>query len=204
MPTGYTYKITEDKDLTFQEFARQCATGFGACIHLRDETIDYTKPLPHQEVSDYHVKSLKDAEEKLSNYIKCTEEELLEKYNKYVEKKKSERIELKENNSEKLFAYNKFLNMVEEWESPSSDHDKLKLFMVEQIKKSVDWDCASNDRQAGVYANNDDYQTFKKWKQTFLKTCEHNIEFHKEGLKKEKENVRKANEWIDVFEDSLK
>lgn len=40
MPTGYTSIIDDNENVTFKEYALRCARGFGALMHLRDESLD--------------------------------------------------------------------------------------------------------------------------------------------------------------------
>lgn len=51
MPTGYTADLHDGKDVTFDQFVKQCARGMGALVTLRDAPWD--APLPERfEPSD--------------------------------------------------------------------------------------------------------------------------------------------------------
>lgn len=66
MPTGYTAPIYEGKQITFPEFAMQCARAFGALIDMRDDPMD--SPIPDAFVPDtYHARELVKAREQLAD-----------------------------------------------------------------------------------------------------------------------------------------
>src|SRR5665213_2401224 len=50
MPTGYTSKLYEGKDQSFNEFVMRCARAFGALITMRDDPSD--APIPDEFTAD--------------------------------------------------------------------------------------------------------------------------------------------------------
>ena len=71
MPTGYTAMLTEEKEITFEDFALKCARAFGALIEMRDESLDAKIP-EEFKVTEYHTVELNRAIEKLNDVYKIT------------------------------------------------------------------------------------------------------------------------------------
>lgn len=65
MPTGYTAKLHNGEEQTFPEFVMSCARAFGALITMRDDPADAEIP-DEFKPSDYHVRELEKARERLS------------------------------------------------------------------------------------------------------------------------------------------
>ena len=70
MPTGYTYPVKENENLSFDEFIWSCARAFGALMHMRDDSSDQEIRLPEQ--SEYHKDRIKEAKERLARLEKMT------------------------------------------------------------------------------------------------------------------------------------
>lgn len=79
MPTGYTSYIGQGCD--FKTFAMKCARAFGACIDMRDSSLDAQIP-DSFEPSRYHLKEKRAAErkfKKISKFKKSDWEKLFKK-----------------------------------------------------------------------------------------------------------------------------
>jgi hypothetical protein len=73
MPTGYTSYIGEG--IEFKDWVLKCSRAFGALIEMRDESTDAQIPEAF-EPSSYHVKQIKETENKLQSIKMMTLEEL--------------------------------------------------------------------------------------------------------------------------------
>lgn len=139
MPTGYTEGILNGTTKDFKEYATMCMRAFGATIHMRDENL--TKSYEKREPSDYYKKSLDDSIKELDFFYKLTDVEIVEKEKKSLEKCiKNYReyvIERKKNKKRLLI----FLKEAYNFEPPTEEHVEFKKFMIEQIKKTIEWDC---------------------------------------------------------------
>jgi len=76
MPTGYTTDIYNGKDVSFRDFALNCARAFGACIMQRDDPADETKA----EFDSYVIERIADCKETIDKMKK-----LQTAYNKKIE-----------------------------------------------------------------------------------------------------------------------
>lgn len=74
MPTGYTAGVEDGTVTTLREYALTCARGMGACIMQRDDPMN--EPPKKQEPTDYHVKWLAEAKEKLVQLAAMSNEEI--------------------------------------------------------------------------------------------------------------------------------
>ena len=198
MPTGYTSEIGTKDNLTFKEFTLKCARAFGACLHQRDDASDV---LPQkQEVDKYHIDELNSAIKKLK---------ILKKTTKKVLRRIMERDFLKRNKEllisiEKTHAlqnkYKLMLKKVNNWIPPSTEHDGLKKFMIEQIAESIKWDCSTSYQEEGLSREKESFEEYYTDK---LKSLEKDIKYHEEKYNEDVERTNKANQWIEDLYNSL-
>jgi len=63
MPTGYTH-IIEERDVTFNEFAKRCLRAMGATIDMREEPLDAPLRLPTSSL--FHSTRVAELQQKLA------------------------------------------------------------------------------------------------------------------------------------------
>jgi len=197
MPTGYTAKLME-KGEDFDQFVLRCARAFGACIMMRDDSMD--TPIPEAfEPSDYHVKAIQEAQKQYNDLIAMTAEEKIA----FGKKAKGAEVYSAEKYLEKTLIENSRLwamsVKVKRWNPPTPDHEGLKKFMLQQLdvsKSSTDY-CnkslceAKNKTPLAYYAE-------------AVAEAERGIVYHAEGNKKEIERASGRTEWIKQLRESLK
>ena len=198
MPTGYTDII--GSGATFEEFARHCAKGMGALIHMRDDPPGAT--IRERNAGDYHTKALKKARRKLKKLEETysytadlmSEAEYYKELRRYEEGiREKQELELK---------YCDMLSRVEKWNPPTPDHEGFKQFMADQINKSIEFDCGTKYE---VEAMRDlKLLTGKEWLEAKKADVLHDIKYHKEGREKEINLAKEANNWIRELKKSLK
>lgn len=194
MPTGYTCEI--EKGQSFKDFAIGCAKAFGANIMLRDEPND--TPIPKYEPSEYHKKAAARAKKDLAGFLKKSEDDLREEFNKeLMDSLKS--AENRTNNARELKQkYEKMLEKVKAFTAPTEDHINYKNFMIEQIETSILFDCEHS------YSSEQTEITFEEWKSERLQDFKDNIEYHKRQYKEEVRRTNERNEWNQKLFDALK
>src|ERR1044071_9143634 len=77
MPTGYTAKLYEGEDQSFEDFALGCARAFGASILMRDDSPN--KPISIDAItdnSDYHVRAIRETKAEIARIMAMTPEEI--------------------------------------------------------------------------------------------------------------------------------
>lgn len=196
MATGYTADIA--KGITFQQFAMSCARAFGACVTMRENSLDM--PIPDEfKPSDYHVKALAKAIEELKQIEKMTKEEA-ENHAKLEYERESRRIAAAIKKDQKLMGqYRAMLKEVEAWQPPTSEHVGLKNFMVSQIESSIKFDDMEgyyNEHPAILLSGTD-------WLEKEEASTRQDITYHHEESQKEIDRTTSSNQWIKVLKDSL-
>lgn len=200
MPTGYTAIIEDKKDVTFNDYILRCARAFGACVGMREESMD--KPLPKElKVSPYHKDELEKAEVKLLELDSLTAIALEDEAEKeYKRELRSIKAGLKESN-EKAKRYDDIMREVKMWIPPTEDHIGLKDFMISQIEDSNE------------YVNPDYYQeeldelktvTGKQWYDKEIKQINRDIKYHTKEYRKELKRTADRNKWLKELWKSLK
>jgi hypothetical protein len=191
MPTGYTAKLY-DGEQSFEDFVLACARAFGALVTLRDENID--TPLPERlKPSTYHIDAWHKAEKELADLKTLTlgqaEAKSLEEFKAHMtEHKKSV-----ETRTARNARYNEMLERVREWAPPTTDHENLKKFMVEQITISLE----DYDIPVPTLLNGG------AWLEEQKRRLEWSLAYHDKEWKKDVERTEQANKWIDDLRDSL-
>ena len=138
MPTGYTYKITEE-GYQFNQYVWDCARAFSPFIHMRDEPNSAKITMPEEfsyyqdrldedrlELEKYEAMSLAEAEiERDIEYDKCQFDA-----KKYLAKMMAE--------SKKFHTMHA---KVLAWNPPTPAHVELRSFMLQQLEETMKYDC---------------------------------------------------------------
>jgi hypothetical protein len=196
MPTGYTAGVADGKVTTFKEFALECARNFGALIMMQDDPLG--TPIPEFEPSDYHSNALRDARNELDRLSQMTDAEVkaacLDEYTKelaYWEKCQAE-------NAVKRQRYLSMLKKVESWTPPTSDHDGMKNFMLQQLTDSMKWDCPDKP-----ILPKPSMELPSKWKAAKIAAAEHSIDYHTKNHAEEVLRTNERNDWVKALKESL-
>lgn len=195
MPTGYTSNI---ENMNFEQFTMGCARAFGALISMRDEPQDAEIP-ERFEPSNYHLEQYKLAETDLSYYELMSHEDA--KQICFVEWQEAEQERLKNlGRVHKLKAkYEQMIDKVNNWIPPSKDHQQLKEFMLDQLTKSMKFDC-NDEYYLEVIPQYDPQQ----WLSEKVEKAKHNIEYHRDHYKQECERCKERSDWVNQLRSSLK
>ena len=205
MPTGYTYGILEGKIKSFKEFAMLCMKQFGACVHMRDDAMD--APYRPLEVSNYHLKALKECEDELKK-LKNKSDNIIIKERKDII---IEQIEyctnrIKEVEKNKLIL-EEYLSKAHDYYPPTSDYVDIKQFMINQLELTIKHDADTSYYKKEITKLNKELELIidaEKIRKEEIKDIEKDIKYHKEEYQKEVEGVNERNKWVEVFINSLK
>lgn len=195
MPTGYTATLCE-KGQDLRAFALTCAHAFGACVTLRDDPPG--EDIPEFKPSDYYIKALKEAKDKLRKVKAMDEVARL----RHGERLRKEKIAMYEKLIADRVAQNRRLAemkiAVESWSPPTGEHAGLKSFMLEQINTSYDdtsyWADALEDAKSTApeeYVNNSERE------------LERSVLSLADNHEKEVERTNRRNAWVKALRDSL-
>jgi len=194
MPTGYTLDLYDGKNITFKEFVMKCARAFGALISMKDESLN--APIPeHLEPSDYHLKEIEKAKKRLEEVNRWDEDRAEQEADRVYEKALKKRKEFIKKNSAIRKRYEDMLAKVLKWEPPSSDHENLKQFMIQQLKDSIKFDCYTPEMPRRLSG--------EEYKQQEINNALSNIEYHSKEYAEEVDRVQRNNKWLQLLRDSL-
>ena len=199
MPTGYTADI--QKGITFKQFALACARAFGACVEMRDESMD--TPIPDEfKPSDYHVKALQKGENDLRLYSSMSDEDATvsatESYRNELERCKKSL----ENGKKITKKYEDMLAKVEAWIPPTAEHIGMKTFMIEQIEGSIKHDGMEDYYEKAIKELK--ILTGKQWKENGVERAIRDILYHSKELEEEKRRADERTSWVKALKESLK
>lgn len=197
MATGYTAEI--EKGITFPQFAMNCARAFGGLVCMRDEPGD--APIPEKfEPSNYHTEELVRANKRFKEVMAMTETECEVEASKKFAAANKRRLEAIEHNKRLEQSYEAMLIQAKAWEPPTDDHKELKSFMIDQIAKSILFDCPCPPHEPDPVVLEDG----ETWRSAEIKTLTADLEYHLDEKDKEIERVGGLNEWVGQLRESLK
>jgi len=199
MPTGYTSDIYDGKIVNGKDFILQCARAFGACIMMREDSLD--KPIPEEfQPNTYHKEELENAKKNLQEIFDLSDEEIQTRikseFNERIERDKKCRKENKALENR----YNKALAEVLEWQPPTDDHKELKKFAIDQLKESIKYDCSYYK----MYEPDFTKPTITEWRELRITTCMNDINYHSQKWDEEVKRTAERNQWIKDLRESLK
>jgi len=194
MPTGYTAKIADG--MTFKEFALGCARAFGALIEMRDDPMD--APIPDKfEPSTWNREQLTKAQEWLTALDAMDLAQAQKSADIEFDKEQSAYLKRCEERRVLRSKYEDMLNAAKSWQPPTPEHQGLQDFMIEQINRSIDGDCAEYPELAPKKL------TGREWLDAQITQARWDIDYH---TKKNEEEIARTNgrtEWVAQLRQSL-
>ena len=136
MPTGYTYKIENGEINTGAEFLKLCTRAFGVAADMRDESLSVPTPsyfAPDPHYYEAYQKALKHRDEYRNMTFDDMKKQLIQQY----VKNRDEAFSFLDKYLREDERYEKILKEIEAWNPPTSAHEKLKEFAINQIKMSM-------------------------------------------------------------------
>lgn len=195
MPTGLTEGIP--KGISFEQFVKICARQ--SLVYLRDDPADI--PLRPPELSTYHKDGIKNTEKELETLRELTPEQAQEKADQWYKKEKSTWENIIAEARKVRKSYNEMRAKVEQWEPPTPSHKGLKSLMLDQIDRSIEFDCAEEiwQKRLSELVKPDGEQ----WKQEQIQKKEKELARHKEEWKEDQRRVKRTTDWLTQLMDSL-
>jgi hypothetical protein len=195
MPSGYTHDLYEGKkDVSFEEFALDCAKAFGACISLRDT--------PGAEIPDEFVPSTWHLDAQMEASARMASLQTMSTEAKQAAAEEKNRTAMREweqrahEDGERRLRLEEMLRQVKAWEPPSDEHAGLKTFMLEQLAESLRLDC-------GNVGPCPDLVTPEGWHATRLATAKRNLQYHREQYEAEVKRAEERTKWVQDLRASL-
>lgn len=191
MPTGYTADVCDGKLTDFKAFAFRCAHNFGA------EGMD--SPIPEFKPSPYHTEGLEKARLEVARLKALTRDEAeaearaafrkaMDAHHKHVEEQQATKGRLLAMRAQ-----------VADWQPPTSDHQGLKDFMIEQIDETIRFDCSPST----YYLEKCTPKGGEVWRRERIDEQERSIEYHTKQNAEDVARVAQRNKWVADLRKSL-
>ncbi len=195
MPTGYTSLI--EQGASFNEFVLRCARSMGALVEMRDDSMKAKIRLP--KPSGYYKKRLAEAQRKASNLARKNIGEALKLAKKMAAKEYALAVQHHQDRLKEIDAlrqrYESMLAEVIAWTPPTTDHNNLKKFMIEQITSTIEFDCTLLDEPR--------LRTPAQQLAFLLTDSERDLEFTAKSYEEELQRCRERSGWIEALVQSL-
>jgi hypothetical protein len=196
MPTGYTAGILDGKITTFPQFAKLCMRAFGAAIHLRDESLDaeYEPRVP----SDYHSKAIEKANQLIIDAQKMSDKEIVDVKKEQLENSKKYHLKAIEKAKKSTIEMNKILADVRKWQPPTPEHTGIKDFMIDQIEKTIDFDCKTDYHDRGLIEIETELLTLNatEIRKQMIEQAKKDLDYHNAENLKEIQRCEQSNKWV--------
>jgi hypothetical protein len=168
----------------------------GACIMQRDDPL---KDLPKlQEPSCYHELELEKAKIRLQKLKGMSISHALDEARMEREEALKRREDYNNKALESLKRYKAMLSKVEQWTPPTPEHIGFKNFMIEQLKKSIEWDCSTDG-----FPHIPPVISGEQWRQEQIESALRDIAYHTKHHMLDVEQTQGRNRWILALYDSL-
>lgn len=195
MPTGYTAELNRGEQ-SFEDYVWGVARGFGALVMMRDEP--QGAPIPDEfRPSDYHEKKLKAAQEALAALDRLTLVEASKRALAEREAEVARRNKYREERAEIRARYEAMLEQARAWVPPTADHVGLKETMVEQLERSIEFDCSD------IYPDDPPVLLAQDWLDNERQGLLRDVEYHAAEDAKEIERARMRTAWVRALRESL-
>lgn len=140
MPTGYTADLHDGKPVTFEQFVLKCSRAMGAAIMQRDESPDVE--IRERVLDDHYIQRVEKAAVMVHAAVDRTLPEWEVLQDTEITKAEAFREKYLADKDAMRTRYESMLEQIRAWVPPTSEHQGLKDFMVEQIESSIRFDCS--------------------------------------------------------------
>ena len=196
MPTGYTSDLYEGKDVTVSDFILGCARAFGALVTMRDDRKD--APIPDEfPASDYHADAVATAEAWLDEVRSMDTDDIAEIADRDYSQSLNRWRERRAQAHDRRVRYERMLAEVRAWTPPTGEHVGLRDFMVEQLTRSIDFDCSM------TYDDRPTRLAPFEWRAQQIEKAQHDIEYHRREHEKEVQRATERSQWVQALRESL-
>lgn len=202
MPTGYTYKILENSNFKFEDFAKSCISAFFYDSDSNDFiNNDWEKYITYSDTKYY--------EDKIISYEKILKELKDNGLIDFVNKQKETFLsEIEYNNkeinkcAENIKRINSFIEKANNLQFTDEEHLKYKSFLIEQLEGTKKFDCDNSfnkDMVNNLQEELKNYESEEYAKNKYndeIKHIEKEIEKYKNKVNSLKEKEQKNSKFI--------
>jgi hypothetical protein len=203
MPTGYTAGILEGKITTFPQFAKLCMRAFGATIHMRDDELDaeFIKRTP----SDYYATEIGRAKQLLKDAKTLSDEVIVKNRKEELEKSKEYHLKAIAKAKVDTINLNDILKEVRKWHPPTAEHTGIKDYMIDQIEKTIDFDCKTKWHDEELAKIELGLLTLNpsEIRKDMITKAKKDFEYNTKKYNEDVETCEQSNNWVATFLESL-
>lgn len=194
MPTGYTSKLYEGEPQTVANFILDCSRVSGYMVPLRDDNLG--SPIPEEfKPSTYALEGLVRAKSRL-DYLASLSPGAVERDLEHEHSNLASKARMAAFKKERLRErYDAMLARVLTWTPPTSEHEGLKTFMIEQLESSIQHDCYQIEMPVKPSPD--------EWIMRERERAERDAAFYTEQQTAEIERAAKRNSWLKALRASL-
>ena len=200
MPSGLTCKIHNGEELTLRDFALRCVRQLGAGYYASQQG---EKELPKDKapilkVNDYHERKILEAEEELEKWenLRNNLEEAQKLYDEQYAQNMQYNTAVNEERKEIEKRYNTVLEKVKAWDIPI-EYNSLKELMLEQLKKSIEWDCSP------YTPYKEEKVPIEEWIEVRIRLAERDLDYHTKEFQEEKRRIAEYNNYLKGLYEAL-
>jgi hypothetical protein len=196
MPTGYTADVQSGKITTLAEYAMICARAFSACVMMRDDPLG--PEIPEFEPSTHCRDEMEKAKADLAAWQGMTETQRIEmQAREYAETVKYAEEQIAEINEQRR-RYESMLAKAMAFVPPTSEHEGLARFMVDQLEDSIRFDCDTKywDEMKRTIP-------FDEWQQRTTGRLLRDVEFYADEWQKEQQRTRSRNKLVRALKQAV-
>lgn len=193
MPSGLTCDIYNGTDTSLRGFILMCATQFGPGYRASkggERKLPADKA-PVLKVEEYYNRRANEALEDLDkwNSLFSNLEEAQKLYDIEYEQRKRINEELNKEREEAKERYLSVYQKVKEWEVPET-YKPIKKFMIEQLEKSINWDCSH------ITTYKEEKVPIEQWLNSKIKSANSDLQYYREKYNAEVQEVNSDNEYL--------
>lgn len=198
MPTGYTAKIKDG--IEFNEFVMTCARAMGACVMMRDDPMD--TPIPDEfKPSEFYINSVENARKELARLKSMTDDECMNESRAEHDKAKEYHTQGQLEDRLARERYASMLAKVKAWTPPTTEHEGLKDFMVQQIESSIKFDCNHDYHGEQLAVLKMDIAS--DWRAKKIAAQHATIQQYSKSAREEADRAKDRTDWVKALRDSL-
>ena len=195
MPTGYTAKLARGDDQSVADFIKECGRGMGFMILMRDDPMDAELP-EKWEPSDRHDKQIVELQERKSHLNGLHGEALIKAYDEFYASEENSRERRIEELQKQRERYEAMLKSVKAWDPAHPVMKSTRSFAIEQLEKSIDWDC--NYTPAPV-----ERLSLHDWQQSQFDEVMNKLRYHHKARAEAQSRTDERNAILQVFKAEL-
>jgi hypothetical protein len=197
MPTGYTAAL-HDGEQSFEEYALGVARGFGALITMRDAPADVEIPEVF-EPSDYYVKRVADLRSDLDAISNMSDARLAQVQAVEISDAEQRLAVFRIESAARRARYEAMLERARAYEPPTPDHVGLKETMVQQLVRSIDFDCGGSYEPAVPPA-----LPLSEYRAARVAEAKTDLAYAIKSLEEEQERADGRTAWVQALRNSLR